>query len=57
MYNLLVGYTGNEVFLNGDIKSEGEAVDIMSSLGLTSTDAWRLLQKAKMKQETVSINL
>lgn len=55
MYNLLVGYTGNDVFLNGDIKSEDEAVDIMSSLGLTSTDAWKLLQRAK--QETVSINL
>ncbi len=56
MYNLLLERTGNHnVFLNGDMKSEDEAVDIMSSLGLTSTDAWRLLQRAK--QETISISL
>lgn len=55
MNSLLLEYAGDSIILNGDAKSEDEAVDIMASLGVNSTEAWQMIQRSK--QEIVIVSL
>lgn len=54
MDNLLVEYKDDSnVVLNGEVKPSDEALDIMTSLGLSSTEAFKLLRSARQGKPVI----
>lgn len=54
MDNLLVEYKDDSnVVLNGEVKPSDEVLDIMTSLGLPSTEAFKLLRSTRQGKPVI----